>query len=158
MLKRNKLSIFLVLVVIGLTIYYVKTPTKAEKPKEDTTTSSERYPLYAQSRLEVLTERNEEIAKYETTIAEASSTNEENDAYERLTALTKLTEREVGVEYHIKGLGYSDCFVHTSGNRIKVNVLSNNFSVEDFVEVALLVKGEFGNDYQVIVNVDTPSN
>lgn len=156
MIRRNKLSIFLVLVVIGLTIYYVRTPEK-KPPKTDEPVIATRYPEYAQSRLNILAERNEEIAVCEQEISEASSIDKKNDALERLQRISKLTETEVSLENNIKTIGYTDCLVENKGSQIKVNVLTKTFSVEEFVDIALLIKAEFGNDCQVVVNVDNPA-
>ena len=139
MLKKNKLTIFLLLVVVVLTVYYVKMPINTTEPAGTTPSVSARYPLYAQTRLEVITSRNELISSYEEQLANTTNSSEMAVFLENVNELEELTLREIRVE-----------------NQIKVNVLTNSFSVEEFIEVALLIKGEFGDDCNVVVNVNNP--
>ena len=156
MLKKNKLTIFLLLVVVVLTVYYVKMPINTTEPAGTTPSVSARYPLNAQTRLEVITSRNELISSYEEQLANTTYSSEMAVFLENVNELEELTLREIRVENQIKDTGYEDCLVYATDNQIKVNVLTNSFSVEEFIEVALLIKGEFGDDCNVVVNVNNP--
>lgn len=147
MLKRNKLSIFLCLLVVGLTIYYIKAPKSEKKPTETVVTSVNRYPLYAEARMNILNKRNEEIKKYESEEISVSSVNYVDE-------LMNMTIREVAMEKQIKNLGFSDCLVLAEDKKINVNVLADSFSKEEFINVALILKEEFGEEFIIKVNVD----
>lgn len=158
MIKRNKLSIFLLAVVVMLTIYYIKTPTNSGSDKLNNQTpvaSVERYPLYAESRLIILDARGTKISELEGVLASSKSTMSEKEvALETISQLNELTEKEIVLETAIITLGYEDCFVNAVDNSVRVQVLSSEFSAEKFVEIALIAKEKFGNDCVVSVKVN----
>lgn len=156
MLKRNKLTIFLVLVVVGLTIYYVSTPTKKASPVGNEDIVETRYQLYADARLKVLTERNTEISGYEEILTQVSVVSEDVrlNAVSEIARIKALTEREVALEEAIIDLGYKDCLVYKEEENVYINVLTQAFSVDKYIEVALLVKAEFGNENTISITVN----
>ncbi len=156
MLKRNKLSIFLVLVVVGLTIYYVSIPNKDVKPTSSPSVVETRYQLYAQTRFDMLEQRNEEINSYEEVVSQVSTVDDEVKltAIEKINDLKQLTEREIALEKQITTLGYEDSLVIVSDKNCNVKILSNSFSIDEYIDVALLIKGEFGNECTISIDVN----
>lgn len=159
MIKRNKLSIFLVAVVIMLTIYYIKTPTNTNSTNigggNKPVSSVERYPLYAETRINISKTRTTMIEESEAVLASSTTTVKEKEtALETIANLNELTEKEITVETAIKNIGYQDTLVNASGLDVKIRILTENFTPEDFVAVAMLAKEEFGKDCKVSIEIN----
>jgi hypothetical protein len=120
-------------------------------PVGDVTDGVTRYQEFAELRLEILDERNEQVALYEAKITDASVSVDEMDLYvSEIQTLTTLTEKEVYVEGVIMNLGYEDCLVYLDENdMLIISVLATEFDKSDFLEVNLLAKEEFGLDTRV---------
>ncbi len=153
MIKKNKLSLFLLAVVMMLSIYYINMP---EENTVTLPTTSEtvvtKYPEFATMRLELLEEREKLVVEFENVLASASTSNsDKNDAYISMQEVLELTENEVLAETFITDLGYVDCFVGMEDQTISVYILNFIYSYEEFEEVCLIVTGIFGANYKVSV-------
>ena len=155
-LKKHKLSLFLLAMVCMLSVYYIMMPNDKDPtlPVGDTGTGDTRYQEFAEMRLEIIDERNEQVAAYEAKIVDATvSIDDKNEYVLEIQTLQTLTEKEVYVEGVIMNLGYEDCLVYLSADALHISVLAEKFEVSDYIEVALLAKEEFGKNTLVKVSL-----
>lgn len=154
-IKKHKLSLFLLAMVAMLSVYYVLMPQDGPTaPVSGDSGGVVRYQDFAQMRLEILDERNTQVASYEAKIIEATVSLTDKEEYiMEIETLTTLTEKEVYLETVIVNLGYEDSLVYLAEGVLNISVLANSFTVEDYVEVALIAKEEFGKDTLVVVNL-----
>lgn len=152
MIKKNKLSLFLLAVVMMLSIYYINMPDEyvsAPVVGENVVT---KYPEFATMRLELLEEREQLVAEFENVLASASTTDtDKNDAYLSMQEILELTESEVLAETFVLNLGYLDCFVENDSRNVSVYILNYNNTIEDFFEVCSIMSGVFGNNIKVTI-------
>ena len=152
--KKHRLSLFLLAMVAMLSVYYVLMPE--EGPTAPVDTSPEgfiRYQQFAQMRLEIVDERNSQVAVYESKLVDAAvSVTEKENYLVEITNLTTLTEKEVFLESMIVDLGFEDSLVYLEEQVLTISVLGEKFSVEDYIEIATVSKEEFGINTLVVVN------
>ena len=160
-LKKHKLSLFLLAMVCMLSVYYILMPddSKVDAPVGGESEGEARYQVFAQMRLEIIDERNEAVALYESKITDATVSITEVEEYVvEIETIMQITEKEVFMEGVIMNLGYDDCLVYLDENKnLYISVLSEKFEVADYIEVALLAKDEFGKNTLVTVNLVTES-
>ena len=161
-LKRNKLPLFLLALVMMLSIYYVTLDDESdiEAPVgnlEGNVVS--RYQEFAEERLAILSSRDETVNSLEAKISEASvSVNDVENYIQEIEKITSLTEQEVYLESLITDMGYDDALVYLKeANNLTISVLTDNFTVDDYIAIAKTAKTEFGNQTLVTVNVVTDS-
>ncbi len=151
MIKKNKLSLFLLAVVMMLSIYYINMPNETSKPtgSEDVVT---KYPEFAQMRLEILEKREALVSEFENVLASSTTTNtDKNEAYLSMQEVLELTENEVLIETFIMDLGYLDCLVQHDEDVINVYILNYVFTYEQTEEIYILVSEVFGIDTQIYI-------
>ncbi len=148
MIKRNKLSIFLLAVVMMLSVYYINMP---DSSVGDAPSSSDsvvtRYPDFALSRLELLEEREAQVALFEEVLASAEySTSEKDIAYTAMQELLGYTEKEVLAEKIVCDLGYVDSFVSydASTDIVNVEILNYVFEYLAYEELTMKIIEVFG--------------
>lgn len=134
MIKRNKLSIFLLAVVMMLSVYYINMPSDTTVP---TTTPDvvTKHPEFASMRLEILQSREEEISSFENEITTATSNEEKNDAYLSMQKILQTTENEILTEFFITELGYIDCLVNQEDGHLYVYILNYDYNDASLTEV-----------------------
>lgn len=145
MLKRNKLSIFLLAVVAMLTIYYIRMP-KEEEPivhQEET-----RYSEFVSKRESIVANRTTALETLSLSISAGENVNNLIDEYNTLSG---LTEREIELEKTLRTIGFIDALVCVTLNEgIEVSIYSEDFSKNQYVMVRAMAIEEFGS-YQVSV-------
>lgn len=152
--KKHRLSLFLLAMVAMLSVYYVLMPDDGPAaPVGAEPGGFERYQQFGQMRLEIIDERNSQVAVYESKITEAtvSITEVENYLLE-IATLTTLTEKEVFLESVIVDLGFEDSLVYFEDNVLTISVLSEKFTANEYIEIAKASKEEFGAETLVVVN------
>ena len=152
--KKHRLSLFLLAMVAMLSVYYVLMPEDGPAaPVDSSPDGFIRYQQFGQMRLEIVDERNSQVAVYEAKITEAtvSLTEKENYLVE-IANLTTLTEKEVFLESVIIDLGFEDSLVYLEEQVLTISVLAEKFTVEDYIEIATVAKEEFGEKTLVVVN------
>lgn len=150
MLKRNKLSIFLLAVVAMLTVYYVKTDKGVEIDTiSNNHESSVRY--YQETRDSINDARASLIMEYESIIASNTDVSLKQDALDNLENITTLTEKEIALEYQIINMGYDDALVEvvSKDKRISISILADEFSNDEFINIAVLALNTFNTSYVV---------
>ncbi len=152
MIKKNKLSLFLLAVVMMLSVYYINMPgdeVSAPTVGENVTT---KYPEFAVMRLELLESREEMVAEYENVLASASTTDDDKiEAYASMQEILELTEQEVLAESFVLNLGYLDCFVENSDKNITVHIINYIDSYEEYEEVSMIMYSVFGKNIKVSI-------
>ncbi|MFI3329842.1 MAG: SpoIIIAH-like family protein [bacterium] len=149
MIKKNKLSIFLLAVVMMLSVYYINMPNETTTP---TTSPSivTKHPEFATKRLEILETREELVVEFENVLASADTSNtDKNEAYLSMQEVLQLTENEILLETFIMDLGYLDCLVQYEDDLLLVYVLNYVHTTQSFVEVSMITSSVFENDTQV---------
>ena len=158
--KKHRLSLFLLAMVAMLSVYYVLMPEEGATAPVDTTPEGfVRYEQFGAMRLEIIDERNSQVAVYEEKITQATVSISEVENYiQEINSITSLTEKEVFLESIIIDLGYEDSLVYFEEDVLTISVLAEMFSVADYIEVAKVAKEEFGEKTLVVVNfVDSSS-
>ena len=155
-IKKHRLSLFLLAMVGMLSVYYVLMPTTDEDAKpvvNQEEPENIKYSDFAEARIQILDERNKLVAEYEAKITDTSvSLTDVEDYLLEINELTKLTETEVYLETTIINLGYEDSLVYVLDGVINISVLAETFTVAEYIEINKLAKGQFGNDFIVLVN------
>lgn len=155
-LKKHKLSLFLLAMVCMLSVYYILMPNDDDLNLPVSGVEGEvRYQDFAKMRLDIIDERNEEVALYEEKIVDATTSIKDIENYVlQIESIYGKTEKEVYIEGIIVNLGYEDSLVYLdSDGNLYVSVLTDKFDVNDYIEVALLAKDEFGLKTLVTVNL-----
>ena len=154
-IKKHRLSLFLLAMVAMLSVYYVLMPQDDNSlPVSGDTPGATRYQDFAEIRLEILDERNSQVALYEAKIVDATVSLTDIEEYILgIETLTTLTEKEVYLETVIVSLGFTDSLVYLGNDDVlNVSVLAEDFSVEEYIEIATIAKEEFGKNTLVLVN------
>ncbi len=159
MIKRNKLSLFLLAVVMMLSVYYINMPNDTSPDVETSTgTVSTRYPEYASYRLEILESREEDILELENVLASADADdNALKDAIIEMEKILELTRNEVKAEKDVVDLGYADCVVFNNDGYVTVKVLDIVIDEFTYHDVKMIMHDKFDNVYQVHL-ISTPTN
>lgn len=157
-LKKHKLSLFLLAMVCMLSVYYILMPTDSDPNLPVSKIEGEvRNEEFAKMRLDIIDERNTEVALYESKIVDVTTGLEDIERYVlEIEKVQAITEREVYIEGVIINLGYEDSLVYLDEfENLHISVLADKFDVKDYIEVALLAKDEFGSKTLVTVNLVT---
>lgn len=158
MFKKNQLALILLTLVLMLTVYFVKTPSKSNNlDNSDVSTTTGRLEVLATMRLTVKNERAEQVSALNKIIGSSEATAAEiNSAIEEKNKINALTECELLLELEIISLGYQDAFVHAKDNSIDVTVVSNEHSVAKANEIIKMTILEFDGIYSnVCVEFET---
>ena len=158
MFKKNQLALILLTLVLMLTVYFVKTPSKSNNlDNSDVSTTTGRLEELATMRLTVKNERAEQVSALNKIIGSSEATAAEiNSAIEEKNKINALTECELLLELEIISLGYQDAFVHAKDNSIDVTVVSNEHSISKANEIIKMTILEFDGKYSnVCVEFET---
>lgn len=151
MIKKNKLSIFLLAVVAMLTVYYIKNPSP-----EDIETVVETTRYYQDERDEINGEREAQILNLESQISKSDiNIAEKEKAINEMALLSSMTENEIILETKIIDMGYKDCLVEVDIENVsvKISLLTNELSKEQFIEISKLVSSKYSN-YKINLNYE----
>lgn len=161
MIKKNKLSLFLLAVVMMLSVYYINMPETEDSTGEvgsgDVVT---KYSDFAEQRLEILAAREELILEFENVLASADANTEAKDvAYTSMQDVFELTEKEVALEQSVMDMGFLDCLVQAEDQTVVVTILTASSTTDDFIAIKLMTSEAFGSTYRLsIVWVDPDSS
>lgn len=152
MIKKNKLSIFLLAVVAMLTVYYIKNPSSGD---DEISVETTRY--YQDERDEINDERETQILNLESIISKNDINIEEKEkAINEMALLSSMTENEIILETKIIDLGYKDCLVEVDKDNsiINISLLTNELTTEQFIEISKLVCTKYSN-YKINLNYES---
>lgn len=155
-IKKHRLSLLLLALVGMLSVYYVLLPGEGDVPPvSGIHDGNTRHQDFAEARLEIIDERNKEVALVEAKITQATVSISELEEYLlEIETITKLTEKEVSLETMVVELGYEDSLVFLSDNIVYITVLSDKFSEAEYITINKLAKAEFGKNVIVKVEIE----
>lgn len=157
-MKKNQIALLFLTLVVMLAVWYVKSPLsdKLKSDKEETNSPvamvSSRLESIVNMRNSVIDERSTTVVALDAIIASAdSSITEKENAYIKKKNLSDWTEKEVSLESLIMSMGYTDAFVHASGDVVEVIVVSDTDDALVALEIIGNVKDSFSDIDNVIV-------
>ena len=164
MIKKNQFALVFLTLVTMLAVWYVKTPTQAEK--EDTNVpvvdviETGRLNELAKMREELINERHDQMSVWNEVIASGdTSVQEKDNALKEKEKLSSLTELETIFELEVINLGYRDSFVKVNEHGVEILVVAEDDSYASANEIVLMAFNYFSDDYgDVVVTFKDASN
>ena len=163
MIKKNQFALVFLTLVTMLAVWYVKTPTVAEKEETNVPVveviQTGRLEELTKKREELIDERHNEMIVWNDIIASSDTTPKEKyDALKEKEKLSSLTEIETLFELEVINLGYRDSFVKVSEYGVEILVVSENDSYASANEIILMAFNYFDDEYgDVVVTFQTVS-
>lgn len=170
----NKQSLwFLTLfsLILVLSVYYITMPNEllltnnsnyleskntSKEEDNDTKVTIEESELLVTMRVNLEEERSEQIADLKTTLTSSDATSEEkNNAYEKIKYITDLKGQEEAIEEKIKKEYNLESFVKIDNNEVKVVAVKDKHDSTLANKIMKTVQGEFQNKVYVTVKFET---
>jgi len=150
MLKKNQLVLILLILVLMLSVYFIRSPFKddvTDEPNDEgTVETTGRLEELQSLRLTLNEERTKEVLSLDAIIASSDKTvDEKNSALEEKRYLNSLTEKELLLEVQIINKGYRDAFVHATDTGVNITVVSDTNSVTVANEIIVMALTGFDN-------------
>lgn len=151
-MKKKKFTLFLIAVALLLTGYYYKIYSREPEGEPLAPISSTRYDDFVLLRDSIIASRTEELDRLSKVLEEDQSMETKLIAVDNMREISSLTEAELSFEHVIKNLGFEDALVHVTNNMVNIQVLNEDFTLEDSVEIMTLSKTYFANEYKVSIS------
>lgn len=170
----NKQSLwFLTLfsLILVLSVYYITMPNEllltnnsnyleskntSKEKDSDTKVTIEESELLVTMRVNLEEERSEQIADLKTTLTSSDATSEEkNNAYEKIKYITDLKGQEEAIEEKIKKEYNLESFVKIDNNEVKVVAVKDKHDSTLANKIMKTVQSEFQNKVYVTVKFET---
>ncbi len=170
----NKQSLwFLTLfsLILVLSVYYITMPNEllltnnsnyleskntGKEEDSDTKVTIEESELLVTMRVNLEEERSEQIADLKTTLTSSDATSEEkNNAYEKIKYITDLKGQEEAIEEKIKKEYNLESFVKIDNNEVKVVAVKDKHDSTLANKIMKTVQSEFQNKVYVTVKFET---
>ena len=170
----NKQSLwFLTLfsLILVLSVYYITMPNEllltnnsnyleskntSKEEDRDTKVTIEESELLVTMRVNLEEERSEQIADLKTTLTSSDATSEEkNNAYEKIKYITDLKGQEEAIEEKIKKEYNLESFVKIDNNEVKVVAVKDKHDSTLANKIMKTVQSEFQNKVYVTVKFET---
>ena len=170
----NKQSLwFLTLfsLILVLSVYYITMPNELlltnnsnyleskntnKEEDSDTKVTIEESELLVNMRVNLEEERSEQIADLKTTLTSSDATSEEkNNAYEKIKYITDLKGQEEAIEEKIKKEYNLESFVKIDNNEVKVVAVKDKHDSTLANKIMKTVQSEFQNKVYVTVKFET---
>jgi stage III sporulation protein AH len=157
MKPQGKVTIFMVVMIVMLSIYYFALPdnrgvdvgTTTTTQTDETINKSEEF---EQLRADLSDNRQEMITTLQGVLASTSvSVDDKNIAIDTIQKIQTLVQTEGILETQIINLGYDDVFVRATDNEVNVSVYVDNLTIEEVNEIILMAKTQFGPAKNIIV-------
>ena len=157
MKPQGKVTIFMIVMIVMLSIYYFALPNNSDK---NTTTTKDKGQQvvkseeFEQLRAELSDKRHDMIVSLQGVLAQADvDIEQKNNVIETIQQIHLLSQNEALLETKlINTMGYSDVFVEAADDVICVSVYIDTLSIEEVNDIILMTKTEFGNNVEVIVS------
>lgn len=157
MKPQGKVTIFMIVMIVMLSIYYFALPNNSDK---NTTTTKDKGQQvvkseeFEQLRAELSDKRHDMIVSLQGVLAQADvNIEQKNNVIETIQQIHLLSQNEALLETKlINTMGYSDVFVEAADDVISVSVYIDTLSIEEVNDIILMTKTEFGNNVEVIVS------
>ena len=161
----NKQSLwFLTLfsLILVLSVYYITMPNEllltnnSNYLESKNTSKEEDSELLVTMRVNLEEERSEQIADLKTTLTSSDATSEEkNNAYEKIKYITDLKGQEEAIEEKIKKEYNLESFVKIDNNEVKVVAVKDKHDSTLANKIMKTVQSEFQNKVYVTVKFET---
>lgn len=170
----NKQSLwFLTLfsLILVLSVYYITMPNELlltnnsnyleskntnKEENSDTKVTIEESELLVTMRVNLEEERSEQIADLKTTLTSSDATSEEkNNAYEKIKYITDLKGQEEAIEEKIKKEYNLESFVKIDNNEVKVVAVKDKHDSTLANKIMKTIQSEFQNKVYVTVKFET---
>ena len=170
----NKQSLwFLTLfsLILVLSVYYITMPNEllltnnsnyleskntGKEEDSDTKVTIEESELLVTMRVNLEEERSEQIADLKTTLTSSDATSEEkNNAYEKIKYITDLKGQEEAIEEKIKKEYNLESFVKIDNNEVKVVAVKDKHDSTLANKIMKTIQSEFQNKVYVTVKFET---
>ena len=161
----NKQSLwFLTLfsLILVLSVYYITMPNEllltnnSNYLESKNTSKEEESELLVTMRVNLEEERSEQIADLKTTLTSSDATSEEkNNAYEKIKYITDLKGQEEAIEEKIKKEYNLESFVKIDNNEVKVVAVKDKHDSTLANKIMKTVQSEFQNKVYVTVKFET---
>ncbi len=157
MKPQGKVTIFMIVMIVMLSIYYFMLPDNDTKVGQKTTTKTSqtinKSEEFEQLRAELNEHRQTMISSLQGVLSSPNvSVEEKNTAIEAIQKIQTLTQNESLLELQIINLGYDDCFVKATETDVNVSVYVDNLTLEEVNEIILMAKNQFGMTINVVVH------
>jgi len=156
MKPQGKVTIFMVVMIVMLSIYYFALPDKTNIGVGTTTSQTDetinKSDDYEQLRTELNESRQTMITTLQGVLASTNvSVEDKNVAIESINKIQTLAQTESVLEIQIMNLGYDDVFVRATSTEINVSVYVDNLTLEEVNQIIIMAKSQFGAAANVIV-------
>lgn len=155
MKPQGKVTIFMVVMIVMLSIYYFALPNNDNKPKQpqNNTPIVNKSEEFEQLRTELNEKRYEMIASLQGVLASSDVPIEEkNTIIESIQKIHLLAQNESILELKLMNeMSFDDVFVEASETVVKVSIYTDALTMEEVNNIILKTKNQFGTDVEVIV-------
>ena len=157
MKPQGKVTIFMIVMIVMLSIYYFALPNNSDKNTNTTKDKGQQVVKseeFEQLRAELSDKRHDMIVSLQGVLAQADvDIEQKNNVIETIQQIHLLSQNEALLETKlINTMGYSDVFVEAADDVICVSVYIDTLSIEEVNDIILMTKTEFGNNVEVIVS------
>jgi stage III sporulation protein AH len=166
MKPQSKITVFMVVMIVMLSIYYFTLggdKTKETGNQDPTNTPVFRYEEYELLRAQLTDSRQALISQLQSNMVSADvSLDDKNLAINTMLEINNMTNKEFSFETSLRNLGYLDVFVTSTAStsdakKVDVRVLDSEHSAAEVRSIINLGKDLFGSDFNVEVKFDTQS-
>jgi|SRR5690554_988995 len=154
MKPQGKVTIFMVVMIVMLSIYYFALPNNDDKKlPQNTDPIVNKSEEFEQLRSELSERRYEMIASLQGVLASSEvPVEEKNNVIESIQKIHLLTQNETILELKlINDMNFDDVFVEASETMIQVSVYIDSLSIEEVNNIILKTKNQFGSEVEVVV-------
>lgn len=155
MKPQSKVTIFMIVMIVMLSIYYFALPNNNEnkKPPQNTNPVVNKSEEFEQLRAELHDKRYEMIASLQGVLASSDiSLEEKNNIIESIQKIHLLSQNEAMLETKlINEMDFDDVFVEASESLVQVLVYIDSLTMQEVNNIILKAKNQFGPEVEVIV-------
>lgn len=169
MKPQSKITIFMVVMIVMLSIYYFTLGNddndKKNNPGGPNNQPTFRYDHYEELRDQLSGERTAMMEELNALLVSSDLTEQEkNETFSYIVELQQMTTRELNFEELLRNEGYLDVFVHSSSRFeespvVVIRILDSEHSVAEAAQIMLKASEQFvsssGLPYEVTVEFDT---
>lgn len=170
MISKQKLWFITIFsLVLVLSVYYITMPNEllnsnnskiniekvGKEIENDTMTKIEESELLVTMRVNLTDEREKEMKDLKSTLTNEESTSEEkNNAFEKIKYITDITSKEEMLEKKIKENFKTDNFIHIDNNKISVTAINKNHNIELANNIMKIIQKEFNNKVSITIKFE----
>ena len=163
MKPQSKITVFMVVMIVMLSIYYFTLggdTTKETGNQNPSNTEVFRYEEYEQLRAQISESREVTMTMLQTNITSADvSLDDKNLAINAMMDMNDMSTNEYSLETSLRNMGYLDVLVTCNNSSgVVVRVLDTEHSAAEVNSIIVMAKSQFGSLYDVSVQFDTDAD